>query len=60
MPGTGLGLSLARELAAAMRGDIRVESHPGQGSRFILRLPAAEMPTVTENESVHEPVHTTD
>jgi signal transduction histidine kinase len=58
--GTGLGLSLARRLARAMRGEIRVESEPGKGSRFTLTLPAAEMPTVTEQESLNEPVHTAD
>jgi signal transduction histidine kinase len=58
--GTGLGLSLARKLAHAMRGSISVESEPGKGSRFTLTLPAAVMPTVTEQESVNEPVHTAD
>jgi signal transduction histidine kinase len=58
--GTGIGLSLARKLARAMRGEIHVESEPGRGSRFTLTLPAAEMPALTENESVNEPVHTAD
>jgi signal transduction histidine kinase len=58
--GTGLGLSLTRELARAMRGEVRVESEPGKGSRFTLRLPAAEMPAMTEQESINEPVHTAD
>jgi signal transduction histidine kinase len=58
--GTGLGLSLARRLARAMRGDILAESELGRGSRFTLTLPAAEMPLITENESINEPVHTAD
>ena len=58
--GTGLGLSLARKLAQAMRGNILVESEPGKGSRFTLTLPAAEMPSMTEHETLNEPVHTAD
>lgn len=37
--GMGLGLSVSRSLAEAMRGTIRVESEVGKGSRFELRLP---------------------
>lgn len=36
--GTGLGLEISRSLAGLMGGDIAVESQPGRGSRFELRL----------------------
>jgi two-component system OmpR family sensor kinase len=39
--GTGLGLSIAASLAAAHGGDITVDTQPGQGAAFHLRLPLA-------------------
>lgn len=38
--GLGLGLYLARRIAVAHGGDLTVESPPGQGAHFRLRLPA--------------------
>lgn len=37
--GTGLGLSMAYSLIKDMKGDIEVESRPGQGSVFTIWLP---------------------
>lgn len=39
--GTGLGLAIVKHFAQAMRGGVRVESVEGEGSRFIVSLPAA-------------------
>ena len=43
--GTGLGLPVTRKILEEHGGQIRVESTIGQGSRFILELPAAPSPT---------------
>ena len=40
-PGSGLGLAVCRRLARLMGGDIDVRSVPGEGSQFILLMPAS-------------------
>ena len=40
--GAGLGLSIARAIAEAHRGQVRVASEPGEGATFTLDLPAVD------------------
>lgn len=39
--GNGLGLAIVHSIVQAHRGRVRVESAPGQGSRFVMELPLA-------------------
>jgi signal transduction histidine kinase len=49
--GSGLGLSISREIVRRHGGEIAVESEEGRGSRFIVTLPAAPEPAVAQRES---------
>ena len=42
--GTGLGLAITRRIIEEHTGDIRVESEPGKGTTFTIRLPAEAAP----------------
>jgi PAS domain S-box-containing protein len=44
VPGTGLGLVIARELVVAMGGEVRVSSTPREGSTFTVVMSAADPP----------------
>ena len=54
-PGVGLGLAVAERIAASSGGTLSVESEPGAGSLFVLRLP--EVPISRQQDEqvyVHE------
>jgi signal transduction histidine kinase len=49
IPGTGIGLTLAKEISEAHGGHVFVESAPGKGSTFTLRLPlSVDAPVLAE------------
>lgn len=43
-PGTGVGLTLVKELTELHGGTVRVSSPPGQGTTFVVRLPVGLVP----------------
>lgn len=47
--GTGLGLSVCRDIVESHRGRLRAESRVGQGTTFTLRLPVCASPAKQES-----------
>jgi DNA-binding response OmpR family regulator len=54
--GTGIGLALTRELVEILRGDITVQSAPGHGTTFAVRLPIGRQAWRPEEIAAEEPV----
>ena len=48
--GSGLGLPTARKIIEAHGGSIDVQSEPGKGSQFTVRLPASEAPAPGQHD----------
>jgi CheY-like chemotaxis protein len=57
--GTGLGLAITKRFCEMMGGNITVESEAGQGSAFIVRLPAmvGETVALSVTDPVNQPGH---
>lgn len=47
--GTGLGLAVVNETVSRHGGDIEIDSRPGEGTRFTVRLPLARSHTVMQS-----------
>jgi signal transduction histidine kinase len=51
--GTGLGLAMCKDIIETHRGKIRVESSPGKGTAFTIRLPSARpQPAVAAQDKI--------
>ena len=49
--GTGVGLSMVKQIVLAHGGEVRLESVVGAGSTFTIRLPGADAPAAVKRAS---------
>ena len=54
--GYGLGLALSRRIIVAHGGSISVNSEPGNGSEFVIRLPAIDTYSQRQSQLQTEPI----
>jgi signal transduction histidine kinase/CheY-like chemotaxis protein len=53
--GTGLGLTISRELCVLLDGEINVESEEGEGSSFIITIPVTYISSENKIENIDKP-----
>src|SRR5262249_50924677 len=58
-PGVGLGLTVVQRIATVLGGELRIDSKPGQGSRFSVSLPAASAAALSVRNSTPAPQFST-
>ena len=49
--GTGVGLAIVRQIAEAHGGRVELDSAPGRGSRFVVRLPVDPLTTSLDGDA---------
>jgi PAS domain S-box-containing protein len=53
--GSGLGLAISKSIVAELHGDLRVESQPGKGARFTVKLPIRTTTTTATTTTTTTP-----
>jgi two-component system NtrC family sensor kinase len=51
---TGMGLAVSHSIVTSLGGSLRAESQPGEGTLFIVTLPAARSPVTTPPHPEHD------